>query len=306
MRLRLGIPGDLSRPEMAAALNAALEASTASSAPRIARRKIPTFEQALAKGGIRWAPEPPGDEHFDSPRTVIVRGWGDCDDLAPWHAASLRATGEDPDARAIVRPSGPKRWHAIVERGDGALEDPSRAAGMGSRVSGQLPAAWAPMWNDRLALAAHPWRGGWAGRVDLPDRALPAAWSAVHAASSPAAAVVGAIRGARHVAALCGTVDGVDEIRLAGLEGLLCGVHPEQVEAELDEYGAVGFLPFLAPAAMSLAAPLLKKVLPGGGGGGGGGGAPAASSPSAAAGQHPHAGPGTTMTCPGGPIIVRF
>lgn len=305
MRVRLGIPGDISRDEMATAIDAALEASTAGSVPRIARGQVPTFETGLGRG-IRWKPEPPGDEHFDSPGTVLRRGWGDCDDLAPWHAASLRATGEDPDAIARVIPSGPKRWHAIVERSDGTIEDPSKAAGMGSRVQGAGPPVWAPLFGDsRMALATHPYRNGWAGRVDLPDRALPLSWSALSYGSTPAASVVGAIRAVRRFGEY-GDIDGMDEARLYALESVLQGYDIDQVVGELED---VGFLPFaaaLAPSILPAAGALAKKIIPGGGGKKGGAPAGSAIERPGAIGPDVARAPGTVMQNPYGPIIVRF
>jgi hypothetical protein len=309
MRIRVAVPGDISRADMADALDAALEASTAGSVPLIERGQLPSARAGI-KRGVRWKPEPPGDEHFDSPQTLLRRGWGDCDDLAPWHAASLRASGEDPDAIARVVPSGPKRWHAIVERSDGSIDDPSVWAGMlkRERVSGAPPAAWAPMWEQRLALAAHPYRQGWAGRVDLPDAEIPMSWSGVALARTPAQAVVGAILGVRNCAALNGEISGYDDLRLAGLADLLCGFSEDEVVGAASQYldgdDLVGFLPLLAPAAMSLASPMLKKLMPGGGGGArapsGGGGPPGTIHPAGAM------GPGATLMNPGGPIIVRF
>ena len=113
-----------------AVLNPALEAVTSLNEQLIKQGLSPTFHQAL-KGGVRWKPEPKdGYESFDNGTLVSQRNWGDCDDLAPLRAASLRSTGEDPYAQAIVYRSGPKRWHAVVQRGDGNIEDPSEMAGM--------------------------------------------------------------------------------------------------------------------------------------------------------------------------------
>jgi hypothetical protein len=61
---------------------------------------------------------------------VRKSGWGDCEDLAAWRAAELRVSGEDPKAHVAVYQSGPRRFHAIVARGDGSTEDPSRRLGM--------------------------------------------------------------------------------------------------------------------------------------------------------------------------------
>lgn len=304
MRVRLGIPGDISPDEMATAIDAALEASTAGSVPLITRGRVPLFEQGLARG-IKWKPEPPGDEHFDSPSTVLRRGWGDCDDLAPWHAASLRATGEDPDATARVYQSGPKRWHAVVQRSDGSIEDPSRAAGMGRRVEGAGAPMWAPLFGDsRMAVAAHPYRNGWAGRVDLPDRVLPLSWSALSYGRNPATSVVGAIRAVRRFGEY-GDIDGMDEARLYALESVLQGVDIDQVVGELDE---VGFLPFaaaLAPSVLPAAGALAKKFLPGGKKRGAPPPGSAIEKPGAIGPDIARA-PGTVMQNPYGPIIVRF
>lgn len=61
---------------------------------------------------------------------IAIEGWGDCEGLASWRAAELRVTGEDPGARVGVYHTGPKRYHAIVLRGDDTIEDPSTALGM--------------------------------------------------------------------------------------------------------------------------------------------------------------------------------
>lgn len=305
MRLRLAVPPDLGRDETADVLNAALESLTRASTPRIARGNIPTFTTALKAGRVKWAPEPPGDEHFDLPEAVLKRGHGDCDDLAPWHCASLRAQGIDPECRAIVRPSGPGKWHAVVERSDGRIEDPSRAAGMGRSVNGDgyAPPMWRAMYGDRMALAAHPLARGWAGRVDLPDAEVPMAWSALAHASNPRRAVCGAIAGALRLGS-CGALTEADLVRLSALHDLLHGVRPRHVAGALDHMGAVGFLPSLIPAAASLAAPVLSKILPGGGA------APAAAAPAGGGGGGGFGpgglAPGATLYNPGGPIIVRF
>lgn len=309
MRLRLGITESIPLSDMKEALDAALEASVASQVPLIRRGRVPTFAKGLRRFGIRWQPEPPGDEHFDSAATVIRRGWGDCDDLAPWHAASLRAQGTDPDARAVVKKSGPSRWHAIVQRSDGSYEDPSAAAGMyewKKRNPGVLSGAAAPLWRvmfpGRAGVAVHPFaRSAYAARVDVPDHGYPFTWSCVSCSPSKRRAVSGAICGALDVVDCAGDASDADIAHLEGMLELVNGAHPEDVADILHAvYGpsAVGFLPALLPAAASLAAPLLKSF-----GGGGGGSAP---TPSAALSQAPSMGPGTTMMMPGGTTIVRF
>lgn len=317
MRIRLAVPPDLTPDETQASLDAALEAVTAAAAPGIARGRVPVFARAVREGRVRWRPEPPGDEHFDLPATVLRRGWGDCDDLAPWHAASLRATGADPGARAIVRRSGPSRWHAIVRRSDGTIDDPSVTAGMRSVVSGSAigyAPTWAPMaWRDDApahAIAAYPWRGRWVARADLPLAAYPAAVSGICVHGRRERAVCGALRAAADVAG-----DGADELaalRAAAVHDALSGVPIDDVAAALEADGydpsEVGFLPFasaLAPSAISLASqvPGVSSLFGGGGGKAKGGGAAPAAAPAAMGAM---GAPGTTVHVPGGPIIVRF
>lgn len=302
MRIRLGVPSDANGDEKKAILDAALESVTRANEASLARG-LPSFEEALQAGRVRWRPEPPGDEHFDLGKTVLRRGWGDCDDLAPWHAASLRTSGEDPEATAFVRPSGPNRWHAVVRRSDGSVEDPSRAAGMGSVGGDEYTGPfWPAMFADRLAMASSPLAPGygWAGRIDIPSTTAPGVYSALARGPYPPGAIVGACRGVLDV---CGEdVYWDDYLKVAGMHDLLCGVSPDDLEEVLNDHGAVGFLPMLAPMAASIAAPLASKALGmfGMGGGGGGGSAPAAPPPAY--------GPpsGSTMHIPGGPIIVRF
>lgn len=299
MRIRLAVPDGLNSDETKAILDAALEAVTRGATPLVARGRVPTARDAINRHLVRWRPEPPGDEHFDLPTTVLGRGWGDCDDLAPWHAASLRASGEDPEATAFVRPSGPGRWHALVQRSSGQLEDPSRGAGMGSVGADDYAGPfWRQMFGNRLSLATYPMQRGWAGRVDIPSVTTPfGSYSLLGRRGTPGGAIVSALQGCHVVGH---DIYEEDSLRLAGLHDMLCGVPPEEVAAALEQEG-VGFFGALAPAALSLAAPVLSKVLPGlSPGGGGGGGAPQGGG---GGGGFPS---GTALHCPGGPIIVRF
>jgi len=81
---------------------------------------------------------------------VLQSGKGDCEALAPWRAAELRVSGEDPLAHVFVYPSGKSKFHAIVMRGDGQLEDPSIELGM------KGPAGLVErygQWNEAIASA---------------------------------------------------------------------------------------------------------------------------------------------------------
>ncbi len=61
---------------------------------------------------------------------VYGDGWGDCEDLSAWRVAELRRTGEDRLAHVAVYPTGVNRYHAVVMRGNGKIEDPSEKLGM--------------------------------------------------------------------------------------------------------------------------------------------------------------------------------
>jgi hypothetical protein len=106
---------------------------------------------ALYTSGVRYAREE-GTERWLPPSIVLGLGRGDCEDLAAWRAAELRVTGEDPEARARVIRSGPRTWHAVVERSSGELEDPSRELGMGVGMVGALTD-----WQVRCARTPDGW-----------------------------------------------------------------------------------------------------------------------------------------------------
>lgn len=225
MRLKIAIP----EPHVSAdVLDAGLEAVTRLNEQMITSGEVPTFDRAL-RYGIQWRPEPPGEEHFDSADKVIKRKAGDCDDLAPYAAASLRVTGEDPGARAVVRPSGPKRWHAIVERSNGSIDDPSLRAGMAAGIPPMTPEMMAVQgailpymlappggavvgaYIVRPQIALRPVYGQMQARADLPwqwqthlehdnPTAMNYAMSALHTAPVASTALVGAISDVCHLA----------------------------------------------------------------------------------------------------------
>lgn len=159
MRIRLTVPGEPN----AETLGIALEAATRLAQHDMSMGDIPPIEDAIRQG-IEWQPEPEGDESFDKPSTVLHRGWGDCDDLAPWLAAEMRETGFDGGASAIAIPSGHRTWHAIVKTSDGQLYDPSLWAGMPHDVMGTCAACSEPLNPGKSAIAI----GARSVRVDMP------------------------------------------------------------------------------------------------------------------------------------------
>jgi hypothetical protein len=126
VRIQVAVPDEHVTPEV---INPVLEAVTRLDEHMLRTGQTPTSHE-LIRGGAVWRPENPGDEHFDHGGTIAQRGWGDCDDWAPLHAATLRATGEDPGATAFITESGPNTFHALVRRSSGAIDDPSVSAGM--------------------------------------------------------------------------------------------------------------------------------------------------------------------------------
>ena len=99
----------------------------------------------LIESKIRFRREPTegtGLEEFATCDEVLKRGWGDCDDLAPYLCAELRGTrgleplvpkrlqrGEDASIRVHRRPDN-RQYHVLVRRGNGDIIDPSRYLGM--------------------------------------------------------------------------------------------------------------------------------------------------------------------------------
>lgn len=113
----------------------------------------------LYAAGVRYSSRDPG-ERWQTPSETATRGAGDCEDLASWRCAELRNGGED--CRVIVRRSRPGVLHAVVQRANGVIEDPSRRLGMGrGRLSGM---ANEPnlRWNIRRTA------DGWEGVATIP------------------------------------------------------------------------------------------------------------------------------------------
>lgn len=336
MRIRVAVPD---RQLDASTLEALLEAVTRAGQRQIQRREAPDLRDALQRG-LRWKPESFADgEHFDLPRTAAERGWGDCDDLAPWWAATLRATGEDPRARAVAKKSGPQRWHVQVERGDGRIQDPSVWAGMRSRgsVSGpslldlirrtgiHAPAA-RPMAKpgDGAMAVVRDNQGQWWCRCDLP-------WAHAHLASiapgrTPEGALVRSVSGALLAS------DGVSPAHAEYADALAAdliarpgrGVVGSLFDSVLDiAKGPLGGAAASLIPGGGIAHSMLSSMLPGGkkagpgappGGGGGGGGPPGGGG---GGGRAPGLGSMRGASLPGGghiawsphtlgPIIVRF
>lgn len=113
MRVVLNLPND---PEV---IEAALGGLTAANAVLIRKLGLPP----LYATGVRYRRER-GSEIWQVATDVMRRGEGDCEDLAAIRAA------ETGGRVAIIDGGRPRLLHAIVERADGAIEDPSTVLGM--------------------------------------------------------------------------------------------------------------------------------------------------------------------------------
>lgn len=287
MRINVAVPeAHVEKP----VLDAALESVVRLNESMLNRNEIPTFKEGL-KTGIKWKPEPPGAEHFDHAKTVLARKWGDCDDLAPWHAASLRHSGEDPDALAVVRRSGPKTWHAVVQRSDGSIDDPSLDAGMGQH-KGVHGAVVPIMFEDphgvggayivRPKIAIRPVRGAVQARADMPwhwrehldDEPTPTdyAMTTLHMAPVAQTALVGALDGAcelaiaggyadpEHVDRLCCIADAVAGVDYGALAEVYGDEHAQAAQQVVGSF--FGSIAKAAKGALKTVAPALKMVAP--------------------------------------------
>ena len=119
MRVEFKIPASEST------LTALLEGLCAVNCVLLRRRQLPP----LYKSGVRYKRERPGREKWLTAPETLAAGVGDCEDLAAWRCAELRVYKGEP-ARAIAMRSGKKKFHAVVQRADGRIEDPSRRLGM--------------------------------------------------------------------------------------------------------------------------------------------------------------------------------
>jgi hypothetical protein len=126
--------------------SAALEGLTGVN--EILLRRNPSLP-SLYGSGARWEirEQDPTDKRWRYAPEVAIEGWGDCQALSTYRAAELRVSGEDPQARVRVYPTGPDTFHAVVARGNGLVEDPSVILGMD-------PVRGAPMTTSQLPMIA--------------------------------------------------------------------------------------------------------------------------------------------------------
>lgn len=142
------LSASLEVPASAGTYSAALEGLTG--VDEVLMRRDPSIPP-LYSSGARWQVKEgdPSELRWRYPADVVGEGWGDCQDLSAYRAAELRVSGEDPGARVRVYPTGENRYHAVVERGTGLIEDPSVVLGMN-------PIPGAPIMSMQLPAVAGP------------------------------------------------------------------------------------------------------------------------------------------------------
>lgn len=114
------------RPALDAALGV-LQGVSRLQLSRIARKGIVVPD--VYSSGVKYVREPDGREYWQTASDTYFLLEGDCEDLANTHAAWLNVYANEP-ARARTVKTGPRMYHAIVERADGSIDDPSAALGM--------------------------------------------------------------------------------------------------------------------------------------------------------------------------------
>lgn len=117
MRLQVDIPTN--GASLSRVLEGVIEAS------RLQWRAHPEW-RPLYETRIRYQRPKPGIEKLQTSAELRAAGHGDCDRLTVDRVAELRERGGEEGACAYVYQTGPTTWHAVVRRGDGAIEDPSR------------------------------------------------------------------------------------------------------------------------------------------------------------------------------------
>jgi hypothetical protein len=86
---------------------------------------------SILKAGVRYKPDPPGDEDWRSIPEILRRKGGDCEDLACWMAAELKEKGIECQAAPLTKNG--REWHIVVRLSDGEIIDPSLLLGMGKK-----------------------------------------------------------------------------------------------------------------------------------------------------------------------------
>lgn len=68
----------------------------------------------------------PGKLTWHTVADLYDLGWGDCKDLVAVRCAELRVYDGEPAMPLVYETRRRGRWHAVLRRADGSIEDPSR------------------------------------------------------------------------------------------------------------------------------------------------------------------------------------
>jgi hypothetical protein len=88
------------------------------------------------ESGVVYEREPFGGGFWMDVGRVLARGSADCEDLACYRASWLNVRGVDRFATPVIltfddsERTGIVHFHVVVRRGNGTIEDPSKALGM--------------------------------------------------------------------------------------------------------------------------------------------------------------------------------
>jgi hypothetical protein len=118
LHVKMEVPAD------PASLTAALEGLVRLSQAQLVSGLAGDGHPPLYASRVVYRRERPGEEDWKSIDRLFADGEGDCEDLASARAAQLRHEGEQ--ASAIVVPTRTGKFHAVVLRESGEIEDPSR------------------------------------------------------------------------------------------------------------------------------------------------------------------------------------
>jgi hypothetical protein len=255
-------------PARASAFEAALEGLTRVNErlmtdPSLGGPSIPPLYSA----GVKYKNEP--RDVWRHAADVAKEGWGDCEDLSAYRAAELRVSGDDPGAYVTTYQSGPNRYHAVVARGDGSIEDPSRVLGMGAATTMKMPKHLTVLGADPtpdqggitfevVPIPGGGWgsRKGWRGVIRMPLGAMGLPGQAILQAGPPSSSPSAAIK------SVAAAVTGNPSVQSA-IANELAKVVPggEAAKAILQQPAVKSLVQAGAKAAASVASNVGKKIL---------------------------------------------
>ena len=131
LRLRMTIP----LPAMAAAVEGLVRVNIVLLQELMRHPRQPP---RLYQSGVRY--RHPGKEQWYTIAELYDRREGDCKDLAAARAAELRFYEDEHATPVVYLTRRARRYHAVVRRADGTIEDPSKIVrAIERRATGRAP-----------------------------------------------------------------------------------------------------------------------------------------------------------------------